>query len=60
MVFFKCVSSNVLFEMCYLGYGVMIGSHERERTKAVCTIIPKSRVPRTKDQTEVDQERSLL
>jgi hypothetical protein len=43
------------------GYGVMIGSHEQERTKDFFAVsVNESRVPSTKDQTEAGQERSLL
>jgi hypothetical protein len=45
----------------FFGYGVMIGSHEQERTKDFFAVsVNESRVPSTKDQTEAGQERSLL
>jgi hypothetical protein len=45
----------------FFGYGVMIGSHEQERTKYFFAVsVNKSRVPSTKDQTEAGKERSLL
>jgi hypothetical protein len=43
------------------GYGVMIGSHEQERTKDFFAVsVNESREPSTKDQTEAGEERSLL